>query len=61
MRGAFLSKLIYKTYNGSVLSQSKKLEQDLRAKGEIKQKHDWRFTTAAARIKPKPLYPTILP
>ena len=39
MRGAFLSKLIYKTYNGYVLGQFKKLEQDLRAKGEIKQKH----------------------
>ena len=39
LRGAFLSKLIYKTYNGYVLSQFKKLEQDLRAKGEIKQKH----------------------
>ena len=39
MRGAFLSKLVYKTYNGYVLSQFKKLEQDLRAKGEIKQKH----------------------
>ena len=39
MRRAFLSKLIYKTYNGYVLSQFKKLEQDLRAKGEIKQKH----------------------
>ncbi len=39
MRGVFLSKLIYKTYNGYVLSQFKKLEQDLRAKGEIKRKH----------------------
>jgi predicted nucleotidyltransferase len=39
MRGIFLSKLIYKTYNGYVLSQFKKLEQDLRTKGEIKQKH----------------------
>jgi predicted nucleotidyltransferase len=39
MRGAFLSRLIYKTYNGYVLSQFKKLEQDLRAKGAIKQKH----------------------
>ena len=39
MRGAFLSKLIYKTYNGYVLSQFKKLEQDLRTKGEIKRKH----------------------
>ena len=39
LRGVFLSRLIYKTYNGYVLSQFKKLEQDLRAKGEIKQKH----------------------
>jgi hypothetical protein len=39
MRGAFLSRLIYKTYNGYVLSQFKKLEQDLRAKGAIKRKH----------------------
>ena len=39
LRGVFLSKLIYKTYNGYVLSQFKKLEQDLRAKGEIKRKH----------------------
>ena len=39
LRGAFLSKLLYKTYNGYVLSQFKKLEQDLRAKGEIKHKH----------------------
>ena len=30
MRGAFLSKLIDKNYNGYVLSQFKKLEQDLR-------------------------------
>jgi predicted nucleotidyltransferase len=39
MREAFLSKLIYQTYNGYVLSQFKKLEQDLRTKGAIKQKH----------------------
>ena len=39
IRGVFLSKLIYKTYNGYVLSQFKKLEQDVRAKGEIKKKH----------------------
>ena len=44
MRGAFLSKLIYKTFNGYVLSQFKKLEQDLRAKGEIKQKHAMHLT-----------------
>jgi predicted nucleotidyltransferase len=38
-RGIFLSKLLYQTYNGYVMSQFKKLEQDLRAKGEIKWKH----------------------
>jgi len=39
MRSAFLSKLIYQTYNGYVLSQFKKLEQDLRNRGEIRWKH----------------------
>lgn len=35
----FLSKLVYQTYNGYVMSQFKKMEQDLRNKGEIKLKH----------------------
>lgn len=39
MREAFLSKLVYQTYNGYVMSQFKKLEQDLRAHGKIKWKH----------------------
>jgi len=39
MRGAFLSKLVFKTYNGYTLSQFRKIEQDLRARGEIKWKH----------------------
>jgi hypothetical protein len=39
IRSAFLSKLVYQTYNGYVLSQFKKLEQDLRARGAIKWKH----------------------
>jgi uncharacterized protein len=39
MQDAFLSKLIYQTYNGYVLSQFKKMEADLRSKGAIKQKH----------------------
>lgn len=39
MRDAFLSKLTYQTYNGYVLSQFKKLEQDVRAKGEVRWKH----------------------
>lgn len=38
-RDAFLSKLIYQTYNGYVLSQFKRLEQDLRSLGAIKWKH----------------------
>ena len=38
-REIFLSKLVYQTYNGYVMSQFKKLEQDLRASGQIKWKH----------------------
>ena len=39
MREVFLSRLVYQTYNGYVLSQFKKLEGDLRNRGEIKWKH----------------------
>ena len=39
MRETFLSKLVYQTYNGYVMSQFKKLEQDIRNRGEIKWKH----------------------
>ena len=39
MRGAFVSKLVYQTYNGYVASQFKKLQADLRNKGEVKPKH----------------------
>lgn len=39
MRSIFLSRLIYQTYNGYALGQFKKMEQDLRARGEIKMKH----------------------
>lgn len=38
-RSRFLSKLIYQTYNGYVLSQFRKLEQDLRTAGKIRWKH----------------------
>ncbi len=38
-RKRFLSKLVYQTYNGYVLSQFRKLEQDLRNRGELKWKH----------------------
>ncbi|HYE08202.1 MAG TPA: nucleotidyltransferase domain-containing protein [Planctomycetota bacterium] len=39
IRCAFLSKLVYQTYNGYVASQFKKLEADLRNQGAIKPKH----------------------
>ena len=39
MRSAFLSQLVYQTFNGYVLSQFKKLEQDLRTKGDVRRKH----------------------
>lgn len=39
MRECFLSKLIYQTYNGYVLSQFKKIEGDLRNHGQVKWKH----------------------
>jgi uncharacterized protein len=38
-RTRFLSRLVYQTYNGYVLSQFKKLEQDIRTTGELKWKH----------------------
>ena len=58
--GVFLSKLIYKTYNGYVLSQFKKLEQDLRTKGEIKQKHAMHLMQPSLR-PPCPIAPTTQP
>ncbi len=39
MRGAFLSTLVYQTYNGYVLSQFAKLEADLRNHGAPRWKH----------------------
>jgi hypothetical protein len=39
MRGAFLSKVVYQTYSGYVASQFKKLQADLRNKGDVKWKH----------------------
>ncbi len=39
IRNIFLSRLVYQTYNGYVMSQFKKLEQDLRTTGKIKNKH----------------------
>jgi predicted nucleotidyltransferase len=39
MRTAFLSKLVYQTYNGYVLSQFKKMQADIRNQGQVKWKH----------------------
>jgi predicted nucleotidyltransferase len=39
MRSIFLSRLVYQTYNGYVMSQFKKMQADLRNKGEVKPKH----------------------
>nr|WP_228056674.1 nucleotidyltransferase domain-containing protein [Microcoleus sp. LEGE 07076] len=39
IREIFLSQLIYQTYNSYVLSQFKKMEQDLRNTGEVRSKH----------------------
>ena len=39
MKGAFLSRMVYQTYNGYVLSQFKKLQGDLRNKSAVKWKH----------------------
>lgn len=39
MRGLFLSKLVYQTFQGYVISQFKKAESDLRSIGEVKWKH----------------------
>lgn len=36
LRECFLSQIIFQTFNGYVLSQFKKLEQDLRSQGEIR-------------------------
>jgi uncharacterized protein len=39
LRSVFLSKLVYQTYNGYVLSQFKRIQADLRNQGKIKPKH----------------------
>ena len=39
MRSVFLSRLVYQTYNGYVMSQFKKMRADLRNHGQVKWKH----------------------
>lgn len=39
LRYIFLSRLVYQTYNGYVMSQFKKMQSDLRNQGQVKWKH----------------------
>jgi hypothetical protein len=39
MRASFLSRLVYQTYNGYVMSQFKKMQTDIRNQGRVKWKH----------------------
>lgn len=39
LRSRFLSRLVYQTYNGYVMSQFKKMQADLRNQGAVKWKH----------------------
>jgi predicted nucleotidyltransferase len=39
MKSAFLSRLVYQTYNGYVMSQFKKMQADIRNQGQVKWKH----------------------
>ena len=39
MRGVFLSKLVFQTYNGYVMSQFKRMQADVRNHGQVKWKH----------------------
>ncbi len=39
MKDVFMSRLVYQTYNGYVMSQFKKMQADLRNQGQVKWKH----------------------
>jgi len=39
MREAFLSRVVYQTYNGYVMSQFKRMQADIRNQGKVKPKH----------------------
>ena len=39
IRSIFLSRLVYQTYNGYVMSQFKKMQSDIRNQGQVKWKH----------------------
>jgi len=44
MRSIFLSRTVYQTYNGYVMSQFKKMQADLRNHGRVKWKHVMHLT-----------------
>ncbi len=39
MKASFLSRIVYQTYNGYVMSQFKKMQSDIRNQGQVKWKH----------------------
>ena len=39
MKELFMSRLVYQTYNGYVMSQFKKMQADIRNQGQVKWKH----------------------
>src|SRR5258706_14441575 len=39
IRDAFLSQMVFQTFNGYAMSQFKKIEQDIRNHGEVRWKH----------------------
>jgi predicted nucleotidyltransferase len=39
MKSIFLSRIVYQTYNGYVMSQFKKMQADIRNRGQVKWKH----------------------
>lgn len=57
IRERFLSQMVFQTFNGYALSQFKKIEQDLRNKGEIRWKHAMHLLrlliTGAATLREK--------
>ena len=44
MRSVFLSRLVYQTFNGYVMSQFKKMQADIRNQGQVKWKHVMHLT-----------------
>jgi hypothetical protein len=44
MKSIFLSRMVYQTYNGYVMSQFKKMQSDIRNKGQVKWKHVMHLT-----------------